>query len=386
MPSSIAELAGGIALLLFSLAMVRAGIQRACGGELRRLLAAGTCNRLYAFGAGTVAAALLQSSTATALMATSFVGRGMLPVATGLAILLGADVGSTLAVQVLRLDLHWLGPLLLAGGTAAFLGARNQRITEAGRVAVGIGLLLLALAMIIGASAPLRDAPWAGAVAATLAAKPLVGLIAGGILAWIAHSSLSIVLLIVSLASTGALPLPAALALVIGANIGGTLPALALAASEPPAARRLPLGNLLFRSIGAAGAFLALPWLPDFIPGADNAHRIVNFHTGFNLAIAIVFLSLTGPFARLCARLLPDRPAPDRPGTPRYLDRSGVTTPPVALACAAREALRMGDIVAEMLDKSFLVLRDDDRRLLDEVERMDDDIDRLNEAIKLYLA
>lgn len=386
MPSLLAEFAGGIALLLFSLAMIRTGIQRACGGEIRRLLAAGTRNRLSAFGAGMVAAALLQSSTATALMATSFVGRGMLPVATGLAILLGADLGSTLAAQLLSLDVHELGPLLLAGGTAAFLGARNRRVVEAGRIAVGMGLLLASLAMIVGASLSLRDASWMGALAGTLATEPLVAVLAGAALAWIAHSSLSVVLLILSLASMGTLPLPAALALVIGANIGGTFPALALTTAEPPAARRLPLGNLLFRGIGAAAAVLALPWLPDLLPGADDARRIVNFHTGFNLALAVAFLGLTGPVARLCARLLPDRPPTGQPGTPRYLDRTAVATPPVALAFAAREALRMGDIVADMLDKSFLVLRDDDGRLLEEVERMDNDVDRLNEAIKLYLA
>lgn len=386
MTSLLADLAAGIALLLWSLRMVRTGIQRAYGGELRRLLAAGTGNRASAFAAGLGVAALLQSSTATSLMTASFVGRGLLPVATGLAILLGADVGTTLAAQVLSLDIRWLGPAFLVVGVVAFSWAKRTRLRDLGRVAVGIGLLMLAMRMIVGASEPLRTAPWLGDVMAVLASEPVLAVLLGTVLAWLAHSSLAVVLLTVSLVGTGVVPAPFALAAVIGANLGGSLPALALTATEAPAARRLPLANLIFRAAGAALAIWALPWIVPLVPGADATRQVVNFHTAFNLGLALLFIGWTGPMARLCARLLPDQPTADQPGVPRYLDRTVMATPAVALACAAREALRMGDIAADMLHKSLIVLRDDDRKLLSEVERTDDVIDRLNEAIKLYLA
>lgn len=386
MTGLLLDLAGGIALLLWSLRMVRTGVQRALGGELRRWLAVGTGNRLTACGAGMAAAALLQSSTAASLIAASFVGRGLLPVSTGLAMLLGADVGTTLAVQALSFGTGWVGPLLLVAGVATFLGSGATRLRDLGRTAVGLGLLMLAMRMIVGASAPLRDGSLPLDAVAALSGEPVLALAAGALAAWLAHSSLAVVLLAVTLGGSGALPLPFVLAFVLGANLGGTLPALTLTAGEPPAARRLPLGNLLFRGAGAALALPLLPWLPDLLPGADAARQAANFHTGFNLAVIVIFLGLTGPTARLCARLLPDRPVADLPGQPRYLDRSVMTTPALALACAAREALRMGDVVADMLHRSFLVLRDDDRKLLREVERTDDVVDRLNEAIKLYLA
>ncbi|HSK38506.1 MAG TPA: Na/Pi cotransporter family protein [Arenibaculum sp.] len=386
MTSLLVDLAAGIALLLWSLRMVRTGIQRAYGGELRRLLAAGTGNRASAFAAGLGVAALLQSSTATSLMAASFVGRGLLPVATGLAILLGADVGTTLAAQLLSLDIRWLGTAFLVTGLAAFQWAKGTRLRDLGRVAVGIGLLMLAMRMIVGASEPLRTAPWLDDVMAVLASEPVLAVLLGTLLAWLAHSSLTVVLLTVSLAGTGVVPVSFALAFVVGANLGSSLPALALTAAETPAARRLPLANLIFRAVGAALAIGALPWILPLVPGADATRQVVNFHTAFNLALAVLFIGWTGPMARLCARLLPDQPVAGQPGVPRYLDRSATAMPAVALACAAREALRMGDIAADMLHKSLIVLRDDDRKLLGEVERTDDVVDRLNEAVKLYLA
>lgn len=386
MAGLLLDLAGGIALLLWSLRMVRTGVQRALGGELRRWLAVGTGNRFTACGSGMAVAALLQSSTAASLIAASFVGRGLLPVSTGLAMLLGADVGTTLAVQALSFDTGRVGSLLLVAGVAAFLGAGATRLRDLGRTAVGLGLLMLAMRLIVGASAPLRDGALPLESVAALSGEPVLALALGLVAAWISHSSLAVILLAVTLGGSGVLPLPFVLAFVLGANVGGTLPAVTLSVGETPAARRLPLGNFLFRGAGAAMALPLLPWLPDLLPGADAARQAANFHTGFNIAIATVFLGLTGPVARLCARLLPDRPTADLPGRPRYLDRSVMGTPALALACAAREALRLGDVVADMLHRSFLVLRDDDRKLLREVERTDDVVDRLNEAIKLYLA
>lgn len=381
------ELAGGVALLLWALRMVRTGILRAYGGNLRRLLAAATGNRFSAFLAGIGVTALLQSSTATGVMAASFVGRDLLAVGPALAIMLGADVGSTLAAQILSFNPKLLSPVLLLGGVLTFLNAKATRTRDLGRVAVGAGLLILGLQLILAASAPLRQSPVLAQVVAAISDEPFLGLLIGALLAWACHSSIAVVLLVMSLAAGGVIPPVFALALILGVNIGGALPAIAMTTGEGRPARRVPLGNLLFRTLGAVLAlpFCALAAERLALLEADPARLVANFHLLFNLALAVLFIGLTGPMAALCRRLLPDLPSEDSPGRPRYLDSSVTDTPSVAIACAAREALRMGDVVSDMLRRTFDVFRNDDRKLREEVERTDDVVDQLHEAIKLYL-
>ena len=381
------NLAGGVALLLWSMRMVRTGILRAYGGNLRRFLSAATRNRVSAFAAGLGVTTLLQSSTATGLMVTSFVSRDLLSVASALAIMLGADVGTTLVAQVLSFNPQFLSPIFLIVGVVTFLNAKATRTKDLGRVAVGMGLLLLGLKLILAASAPMRESPMLGQLIAAVQGELLLGFLIGGLLAWFCHSSLAVVLLVISLGAGQVVPTTFALALIVGVNVGAALPALTLTLGEARAARRVPIGNMIFR---CTGALLVLPLLTRVEPylaalEPDAARLIANFHTVFNLGIAVLFLGLTGPVEKLCARILPDVPSAESPSKPRYLDRTVMVTPSVAIACAARETLRMGDYVAEMLRHTFAVFRDDDRKLQREVERTDDIVDSLHEAVKLYL-
>ena len=152
--------------------MVRTGVTRSYGAALRRVLAAGTRNRFSAFAVGLVVTGLLQSSTATALMAVSFASRNLLAVAPALAVMLGADVGTTLVAQVLSLNIGWISPLLILVGLISFMSSDGGRPRHLGRVAMGLGLMLLALKLIVQASGPLRDAPSLAVVLAPLEAEP----------------------------------------------------------------------------------------------------------------------------------------------------------------------------------------------------------------------
>ncbi len=382
------SIGGGVALLLWAARMIRTGILRAYGGALRNVLARSTSNRFKGFGMGLVAAGLLQSSTATALLTMSFAGRGLIASAPALAIMLGADVGSTLVVQVLSFDLGWLSPVLLLVGVITFLSARASIWRHLGRVAIGLGLMLLALTLIVEASAALRGSAGLQAILAPLAGDPILAVLLAALLTWLAHSSVAMVLLIMSLTATGVVPLPLGLALVLGANIGAGLVPMAISLSDDPPVRRIPLGNLLFRAMGALATLalieLTLPYLA--LLGADPARQIANFHTLFNLALAVVFLPCIGLMARLTEKLVP-APGPQQQaaGKPRYLDRSALGNPTVALTCAAREVLRLADMVEAMLRDVMTVFERNDGRLLDEISDREDDVDALHEAIKLYL-
>jgi phosphate:Na+ symporter len=382
------DLAGAVALLLWGVHMIQSGIERAFGANLRRFLASALKGRGQAFLAGLIVTAILQSSTATGLMTAGFAAAGLVDLVPALAIMLGANVGTTLIVQVLSFDVAGLSPLFVLVGVVAFRRGGASRTRDLGRVAIGLGLVLLALRQLLVLGLPYESTPGLRLVLASLSAQPALDFLLAAAATWAAHSSVAIVLLVMSLAAKGVVPLSAAVALVLGANFGTALnPFFEGAAKGDPAARRLPLGNLLTRLVGGALAFALLGPIAARLAAIepDPARAVADFHTGFNLVAAALFLPLLGPFARLLRRLLPARAAAD-PGRPLYLDEGARAMPAIALAGAAREALRMADVLEAILQGASGALKGGDRRRLAETRRLDDVLDRLNRAIKTYLA
>ena len=382
------DLAGAVALLLWGVHMIQSGIERAFGPNLRRFLSTALKGRSQAFLAGLAVTAILQSSTATGLMTAGFAAAGLVDLVPALAIMLGANVGTTLIVQVLSFDVAGLSPLCVLVGVVAFRRGGASRTRDLGRVAIGLGLVLLALRQLLVLGLPYESTPGLRLVLASLSAQPALDFLLAAAATWAAHSSVAIVLLVMSLAAKGVVPLSAAVALVLGANFGTALnPFFEAAAKGNPAARRLPLGNLLTRLVGGALTFALLGPIAARLAAIepDPARAVADFHTGFNLLAAALFLPLLGPFARLLRRLLPARAAAD-PGRPLYLDEGVRAMPAIALAGAAREALRMADVLEAILQGASEALKGGDRRRLAETRRLDDVLDRLNRAIKTYLA
>ena len=381
------NLLGGVALLLWGLRMVRTGVTRAFGGDLQRLLGRSLSNRFSAFAAGLGATVVLQSSTATSLLAASFAGRHLMATAPALAILLGADVGTSLVAQILTFDLSLLSPILLLAGLIIFHSVSGGWRRHIGRICLGLGLILLALRLIVSTSEPLRDSALAQQILASLTDEAVVAVLAGAAIAWLSHSSLTTVLLVMSLAAGQVIPVAAALALVLGANLGAAAPPIVATLRSGVVARRPPLGNLIFR---LSGCILLLPFLDQVLPWlslleADPARQVANFHTAFNLGLAILFLPLIGPMSRLIEALLPDATEADDETRPRHLDAAALDTPPVALANVRREIVRMGEVLEQMLSQVFEALCKNDKALANRVEKTDDVIDGFHIAIMHYL-
>ena len=382
------DLMGGIALLMWGLHMVHSGIVRAFGSNLRRWLGLALRNRLFAFGTGILVTALLQSSTATGLMTASFVSSGTVDLVPALAVMLGANVGTALIVQLLSFNVAAVAPALFLAGLIAFKRGKKSRTRDLGRAAIGVGLMLLSLHILLDTLAPAEEAPVVRAVLHAITDEPLMCLLIATALTWAAHSSVTVVLLVMSLAYSHFVTPEATLALVLGANLGSAInPLLEGASGSEPASRRLPLGNLLNRIVGC---LLVLPFLhplserlAQWIP--NPTRMTVDFHLLFNLALALLFILPLGAVASLLERYLPRQAKPNDPSTPLYLEASALETPSVALACAARETLHAGDIVETMLRQSITALMSDDRKLVAEICRMDNAVDKLDEAIKLYV-
>ena len=383
------DLMGGVALLMWGLHMVVSGVLRAFGPDLRRFLGKALSNRFNAFGAGLGLTALLQSSTATGLMTTSLAADGMVSLVPALAIMLGANVGTTLIVQVLSFNISAAAPVLFVIGLVTFR-VGGQSLTRAlGRIAIGLGLTLLALHILVDTLAPAEEAPAVRVLLTDITHDPVLCIVIAAALTWAAHSSVAIVLLVMSLAYSHFVTTDAALALVLGANLGSAInPLLEGGVRGDPASRRLPLGNLLNRLVGILIALPLLPLLARELPvlQPDAAKMTAEFHLLFNVALAAIFIGPLDTVAWLLVRILPERKQPADPSLPRYLDETALDTPPLAITNAARETLRMGDSVEVMLRQVMTAIMNNDRKLAAEVSQMDNIVDRLTEAIKLYIA
>jgi phosphate:Na+ symporter len=386
---TLLDLAGTVALLLWGVRMVQTGIQRAFGPDLHSLLGTTLHNRLAAFAAGIGVTAILQSSTATGLMLAGFAAAGVVDLVPALAAMLGANVGTTLIVQVLSFDVAAVSPALILLGVVLFRRAGATRTRDLGRVAIGLGLMLLALHQIVELVQPFEDTPSLRMVLGSIVTEPVIGLLVAAILTWAAHSSVVVVLLVMSLATKGVLPPDAAFAMVLGANLGSAVnPLLEGAPGDDPRARRLPMGNLINRLVGCAVVLALLGPIGRLAVqiDADSGRAVADFHTAFNIVLAVLFLPVLAPFGALLTRLLPARIEPDDPARPRYLDRAALETPPVALAGASREALRLSDGLEALLTGAADSLGATDRKRIAETRKQDEVLDRLNGAIKAYLS
>ncbi len=378
----------GVCLLLWGVTLLRLGVTRGFGAELRRFLSLCTHNRIKAFLAGLGMTALLQSSMATTLIVTSFAGQGLVNASTGLAIILGADVGTTLVAQLFSLNISALMPAFMVGGYILYSLEHNGRIKNIGRICIGLALMLLALTLIKQGSEPLKESETLPLILAPLSNDPFFAVLLAALFTWIAHSSLAIVLLVMSLVAGGLIPLMLGLYLVLGANIGGTIAPLLSTLRDNPDAMRIPLGNMLIRMVGVLACipFLqyTLPYLEKW--DADHARQLVDFHTAFNIALALIFLPFTGFLNKLLKAALPDRPISEDPGNAKYLNNKDLDMPSVALSSAARETLRMGDIVQQMLEDTLKIFKTNDEKLLERVRNEDDIVDKIYGQIKNYMA
>ena len=380
------NLLAAIALLVWGTHIVRTGMLRVFGENLRNVLAKSFSNRASAMVAGLGVTSLVQSSTATCLILTSFADKGLVVTSAALAVMLGADVGTALMAVVYSFDLSWLSPLLIFVGVVMFTTRQDTTVGRVGRVLIGLGLITLALQLIVESTRPLTESPAVRALLVALPNEVLLDILVGAVLTVMSYSSLAIVLLTATLATSGMVPTNVALGLVLGANVGSAVLALLATSSAAPQARRLPLGNLLFKLSGALIAIPLLPWVHPWLQSTvgEVHQQVVVFHLVFNLALAALFVSLTGAVGRLTEHWLPesDRILGDRP---RHLDPVALATPSLAISCAAREALHQADVVETMLRGMIDVIRKNDLDLAEKLRAKDDTVDELYAAIKFYM-
>lgn len=379
------SLLGGTALLLYGVRLVGEGLQRAAGTRLRYFLQTLSGNRLRALLVGAGVTAVLQSSSATTVMLVGFASAGLLTLRQTVGVILGADVGTTVTVQLLAFNLLALSPLLVFVGWLLTVVGRGVW-SYLGRAILGFGFLFLGMKLITDGTVPLKESALFRDVLAALIGQPVIVLVIAAAFTAIVHSSAATIGIALSLAAAGLLPIEGAIPIIFGANVGTAATALAASLGANVEARRVAWAHAGFKVAGVlvflpfAGAFAELVRLtaPDDVP-----RQIANAHTLFNVGLAILFLPIANLACDVITRLLPETKRDEEGAI--YLDRHVLDTPAVALGQALREVLRMGDVVAGSLRDTMTVLERDDEALMRQVVKRDDQIDRLEEEIKQYL-
>ena len=387
--SILIHLGGAVALLLYATRMVRTGVERACGTLVRHRMQAALSQRFAAIFAGAGLAVLFQSATAVSLLLASLVGSQIVSGTAALIAVLGADLGSALVVRLLSLDMSAISPLTIVTGTAIFLTTRRRGWRQFGRILVGVGLLLLSLRLIGETSAPLREGTFVPVVIEALAADPVTALLVAALLAWLFHSSVAFILLVVALAGSGILNAELGIVLVLGANLGGGLVAVLLSRGMPPEAWAVPLTNLVLRGFASVAVLSVVANLPlpfDLLGSSDGA-RIMQAHILFNLSLAILALPFAGrTYAFVLAIILAHLPVGQTVKAVSALDKSVLDRPKLALANVTREIVGLCETIETMLCTVMELFSEPDADQIEALIALNTKISRRHHDVKLYLS
>jgi phosphate:Na+ symporter len=389
---TLLELAGAVALLLWATRMVQTGVQRAYGHVLKDRMRHALRSDGTAAVAGATLAMALQSATAVAVMVTGFAGAGLVPVARGIGALLGADLGSALIALILQLDLSLLVPVLLLSGLLLFRNATARKWQQVGRILIGVGLLLLSLRLIGAAAQPLRDSSLLPLVLGYLTEDWFTAFLLAAIMALLFHSSIASILVVAAMAQQGLIPAALILPLVLGINTGASLIPVYLTRGVDHPARLVPLGNLVMRG---GGAFLILvllfavqPDIPALISRlpfiGSPAEAVIAAHVAYNACLVIAGVALAAPLTRVLAAVFVPQAVPE--GRKSALNAADLAMPSVALSNAARELMVICERVEMMISRVPAIYRNPAPEDLKELRALDDEIDALHTAIKLYIA
>jgi len=342
---------------------------------------------------GTGVALLLQSSTAVAVLAAGFAATDIISVAQGIALLLGADLGSAIVAQILSFNVQGFIPVLLIVGGLLFFKGRTGYVRQLGRIVLGIGMILISIQQLGNATTPLKDSAFLVDMMHYLNTDLVTSFLIGAVVTWLLHSSVASILLIATLVAQSVVPFGAALGFVLGANIGSGLIAFALTREQPAKGRRIPLANLIFRFSVAVLVMIFLTFYAIAQPAstAEAAKWILYAHVGFNAVLIVICLPLAGAMEKLTKWIIPDDELINSAGETYQEPKSALDTtilhsPQLALASASRECLRMADVINVMLTPVMHLYEKPDQTATHNILDLEQQINKMHSDIKLYVA
>ena len=383
---------GAATLLLWGVRMARTGVMRVYGPEIHRILPRALRSRWIALATGAGAATILQSSLAVAVFTSGLAAVGAIPVAEGLLLLLGADVGSAVIAALLSLDLKALWPVLMFVGYLlhSIYSDTDSPLKQFGRIALGIAMILIALTFMSQVSSALASSELIRIIVSSLGSELLIALLLFAILTWLAHSSIAILLFWGSLVQAGITTDPALiLAAILGINVGNAIPPILMTWNQAAAARRIVIAHGAFKLIGVFICLVLLrliAGLYDLLPG-EPGFRVVLLHILFNSALIVGFTGFVRKAAQASERFIIEPPkAADEYG-PKYIPGRGEVMSKNELfpvTALAREVLRILGTIQSMLDDTRSMLVAGTPEKAQDVERMEEKVNALFKAVRAY--
>lgn len=305
---TLISLTGAVSLLVWGLYMVKTGILRTFGDNLRTWLSTRLNNRFEGFAAGFGLASLLQSSTASSLLIAGLQNKGLVSTAIALSCVLGADLGSAFIVRVLSLDLSALVPILTIAGVFLFSRRPDTRLGQFGRILLGLAFVMMSLRLIVETTAPIKESGEMLEIFASIGASATLSSLIGAVLALLCFSSLAVVTVASGMAASGVLSVEAGLWVVLGANFGSALLSCLTTLNSSRIARRAPVGNFVFRSTGFVAGVLLLVSFPEIkFFFSEMPDGLVNFHLVFNAVVGLAGLGFLHPVACFVEKRLPSK-------------------------------------------------------------------------------
>ncbi|MGA2193021.1 MAG: Na/Pi cotransporter family protein [Nitrospirota bacterium] len=382
------SLFGGVMLLVYGIRQTGEGLQKAAGQHLKQALNYLTRNRVYGLALGVLITCLTQSSTATTVMLVGFVNSGIMQFSQTLAVILGADIGTTVLVQIIAFNILNYSILLIGLGLLAMYAGKTRAWKDIGQAVLGLGFIFLSMKIMSDAMLPLGKSDTFKLLMVLLKENPFLTVVLSAAFTAMVASSAATIGVTLTLASQGLIDLQQAIPIIFGANIGTSATALIVGFSGSTEARRVAYAHTLFKVVGVAIFFPFIKELAGVMEGTSalTTRQIANTHSFFNIGLAILFL----PFSGVMAKFLEKAVTGEKQGEPfgtKYLDKSVLSTPSLALSQAARETIRMAGVVEDMLDQVLDVFLDKaDDRLISDIEEVDDRVDKLDRGIRFYLA
>ncbi|MDH3667171.1 MAG: Na/Pi cotransporter family protein [Paracoccaceae bacterium] len=391
---------GGLALFLFGMDIMTVALKRAAGDYMKDILAKLTSNRLVGAGLGAVVTAVIQSSSVTTVILVGFISAGLMSMAQSVAVIMGANIGTTITAQILAFKVTKLAlPMIAIGFLASFI-SKNEVRRELGNILLGLGLVFYGMGVMSGAMKPLRSyEPFIDFMISL--DNALLGAMVGAAFTAIVQSSSATTGILIVMAGQGLISLEGAIAIALGANIGTCVTAGLASIGKPREAVRAAAVHTLFN---VAGVLLWIGFVPQLAQlassispasteligierlAADSPRQIANAHTLFNVINTFLFIGLSTQIARLVEWLIPDRPiVVGEEFLPKFLDVGLISTPAIALDAVRREIGRIGGQVQEMIEAVMPVAISGTRAQLEKIAQMDKVVDALHRAVIGYL-
>ena len=396
--SDVLGLLGGLALFLYGMQMMSAGLEAAAGNRMKRILEKLTANRFLGVLVGAGITAAIQSSSATTVMVVGFVNSGMMALRQAVWIIMGANIGTTVTGLLIALDVGALAPLLAFVGVALVVFLKKPILHHWGQIIAGLGVLFLGMGMMSDAMAPLRESEFFINLM-TQMSNPLLGILVGMVFTAIIQSSSASVGILQTLASSGLIGLHSAAFILFGQNIGTCITAVLASIGTSRNAKRTTIIHLLFNVIGTVifttiCILTPLTNLFESLLPTSPAGQIAALHTTFNITTTLLLLPFGTQLAKIAERILPDR-ASDNVNQRRLLyikpvdhthEQHRIGTSAIAINGISRELNRMAEIVENNVRESFLTVLDGTPKRLPAVEDTEETIDFLNKEISSYIS